>query len=192
MKTVLYADDVNLLEAIEKALESIEYTVLEALDECYESIVVCALAEDVRTNELLIRSLVDRRNRVLLLQRLPQIEPARYYLSLGISGYGNVMMETLFLHSAISALKNKMMWLHPEITAKMVELLTPSPERNREFLERLSEREKEIALHLLEGNTYSVIAQKLQITPRTIKAHTTSIFQKLQVKDRLDFALRYK
>jgi two-component system, NarL family, response regulator LiaR len=165
MKTVLYADDVNLLEAIEKALESIEYTVLEALDECYESIVVCALAEDVRTNELLIRSLVDRRNRVLLLQRLPQIEPARYYLSLGISGYGNVMMETLFLHSAISALKNKMMWLHPEITAKMVELLTPSPERNREFLERLSEREKEIVVHLLEGNTYNVIAQKLQITP---------------------------
>ncbi|MDD5118581.1 MAG: LuxR C-terminal-related transcriptional regulator [Sulfuricurvum sp.] len=192
MKTVLYTDDINLLEAIEKALDVIEYTVAEVLDGCYESIVVCALAEDVRTNEVLIRSLVNRRNRVLLLQRLPQIEPARHYLSLGIYGYGNAMMDPLFLHSAISALKKGMMWLHPEITAKMVELLTPSRGNNRDFLERLSEREREIALLLLEGKTYNAIADCTQITPRTVKAHATHIYQKLQVKDRLDFALQYK
>jgi DNA-binding NarL/FixJ family response regulator len=191
MKTVLYADDVNLLEAIEKALDTIEYTVAEVLDGCYESIVVCALAENVRSNEVLIRSLVDRHNRVLLLQRLPEIEPARHYLSLGISGYGNAMMDPLFLHSAISALKKGMMWLHPEITAKMVEFLLPA-HGNRTFLKRLSEREQEIALLLLEGQTYSAIADCTQITPRTVKAHATHIYQKLQVKDRLDFALQYK
>lgn len=191
MKTVLYADDLNLLDAIQKALETLEYSVAETLEECYESIVVCALGEDARNNEALIRSLVNRRNLVLLLQRFPRIEPARYYLSLGIRGYGNAMMDTLFLHSAIASLKAGMMWLHPEITAKMVEMLMPTYE-NKGFLERLSEREQEISLLLLEGKTYNAIAQELEISPRTVKAHTTSVFQKLQVKDRLDFALQYK
>lgn len=191
MKTLLYGEDLNLLAVMERTMEGLEYMLAYSLDELYDAIVVCALDEDIRNNETLIRGLIERRNRVMLLQRYPRIEPARHYLSLGIMGYGNVMMDTLFLQSAIQTLREGMMWLHPEITAKMVELLTPS-HHDREFLIQLSEREGEIALMLLEGKTYNVIASELGITPRTVKAHTTSLFQKLQVKDRLDFALQYK
>jgi two-component system, NarL family, response regulator LiaR len=191
MKTLLYAEEMNLLDILEQGLKSLEYTVVETLEGCFESIVVCFLEGDIRANEPLIRSLIDRQNRVLLLQRVPRIEPAKHYLSLGVSGYGNVIMDPLFLHAAIESLKKGMVWLHPEIIARMVEMLMPSFD-NREFLQQLSEREQEIALLLLEGKTYNAVADKLSITPRTVKAHTTSIFHKLQVKDRLDFALQYK
>jgi DNA-binding NarL/FixJ family response regulator len=191
MEVVLYAHDLDLLETLQQSLQNTEYTLIDEIERCRDSIVVCALDEDVRSNETIVRPLVSAGNRVLLLQRVPSIEPARYYLSLGVRGYGNTMMDSLFLLSAIEALQIDMMWLHPEITAKMVEMLTPKYD-NKAFLERLSEREQEIALHLLEGKTYNAIADYARITPRTVKAHAARIYQKLQVKDRLDFALQYK
>jgi DNA-binding NarL/FixJ family response regulator len=43
--------------------------------------------------------------------------------------------------------------------------------------------------HLLDGHTNKQIAQKLQITERTVKAHLTSIYRKTGVSDRLHLAL---
>ncbi|MFA6629215.1 MAG: response regulator transcription factor [Sulfuricurvum sp.] len=191
MEIVVYAYDVTVLKHIEEALEKKTYRVAYETEDIADSLVVCALDNDVRANDALIKELVERGNRILLLQSLPQIEPARHYLSLGVYGYGNTRMDTLFLLSAIEALQSNMMWIHPEITAKMVELLTPIYETHS-FFGKLSPREREIALMLLEGKLYNEIASALSITPRTVKAHTTHIYQKLQVKDRLDFALQYK
>jgi two-component system, NarL family, nitrate/nitrite response regulator NarL len=83
-----------------------------------------------------------------------------------------------------------LIWLHPEFTAQLVGNL--SPQCDREFLTLLSEREQEIVPLLFQGKTNHAIAEILQITPRTVKAHTSHIYHKLGVKDRLDFALRYK
>lgn len=191
MEIVVYAYDINVLRHIEDALDQRTYRIAYETESVNDALIVCALDNDVRANDLLIKGLLERNNRILLLQSLPQIEPARHYLSLGVRGYGNTMMDTLFLLSAIEALHSNMMWIHPEITAKMVELLAPVSRTNSSF-EKLSSREQEIAALLLEGKLYSEIASDLGITPRTVKAHTTHIYQKLQVKDRLDFALQYK
>jgi DNA-binding NarL/FixJ family response regulator len=59
-------------------------------------------------------------------------------------------------------------------------------------LSELTSREKEVALLLKEGKTYKNIAQKLDITPRTVKAHAGHIYTKLNVKDRLALALLLK
>ena len=54
----------------------------------------------------------------------------------------------------------------------------------------LSEREREVARAASMGATNKVIARDLQITERTVKAHLTSIFQKLEVEDRLQLSLK--
>lgn len=191
MEVFVYVEDYTLRECLSASLRGVDFRFIDDPKEHSDGLLICFLNEDVRTNDTLIRDSLGCGHSILLLQRYPRIEAARHYLSLGIRGYGNVMMEPLFLHSAIEALRIGMMWLHPEITAKMIEEFTPV-RREKSFLELLSEREKEIALLLLEGKTYNHIGLELSIAPRTVKAHAAHIYQKLQVKDRLDFALQYK
>jgi two-component system nitrate/nitrite response regulator NarL len=56
-------------------------------------------------------------------------------------------------------------------------------------LTELTQREREIARMVASGDSNKVIARKLNITDRTVKAHLTTVFQKLNVRDRLQLAL---
>jgi DNA-binding NarL/FixJ family response regulator len=53
----------------------------------------------------------------------------------------------------------------------------------------LTHREMEIAHMVAAGDSNKVIARKLDISDRTVKSHLTTIFQKLNVQDRLQLAL---
>lgn len=54
----------------------------------------------------------------------------------------------------------------------------------------LTDREREVARTLATGASNKEIARALGITDRTVKAHVGSIFEKLQVRDRLQLSLR--
>ncbi|MCO4785813.1 MAG: response regulator transcription factor, partial [Marinomonas atlantica] len=55
--------------------------------------------------------------------------------------------------------------------------------------ELLSEREVDVAKLIAEGLSNKEIARDLEVTERTVKAHLTAAFKKLNVKDRLALAL---
>lgn len=55
----------------------------------------------------------------------------------------------------------------------------------KEFKE-LTEREVEVIKMLLRGYTYKAIAEKLFITENTIKYHVKNIYQKLEVKNKME------
>ena len=57
------------------------------------------------------------------------------------------------------------------------------------ILADLSNREKEIALLVVEGMSNQAIGDKLFISERTVKAHLGSIFRKTGVKSRLHLAM---
>ena len=54
----------------------------------------------------------------------------------------------------------------------------------------LTPREREIALLVGAGVSNKAIAQRLDITERTVKAHLGAVFNKLGVTGRLQLALR--
>lgn len=56
-------------------------------------------------------------------------------------------------------------------------------------LAALTEREQEVAHAVADGASNKEIARQLDITERTVKAHVGSIFQKLNVRDRLHLSL---
>ncbi len=56
----------------------------------------------------------------------------------------------------------------------------------------LTERQLEVAKMVSQGASNKQIAQSLSITDRTVKAHLTAIFEKLNVPDRLHLALYIK
>jgi DNA-binding NarL/FixJ family response regulator len=53
----------------------------------------------------------------------------------------------------------------------------------------LSEREREVLLMVAEGLPNKLIAQRLEISEKTVKAHLTSVFRQIGVTDRTQAAL---
>ncbi|MBX7502184.1 response regulator [Qipengyuania sp. YG27] len=49
-------------------------------------------------------------------------------------------------------------------------------------LSRLTNREREVAIHLSHGLSNKEVARQFEISPRTVEAHRSSIFSKLEIK----------
>ena len=60
---------------------------------------------------------------------------------------------------------------------------------NQEGIDKLTPREREIARLVAKGDCNKIIARDLSITDRTVKAHLSIVFRKLNIKDRLQLAL---
>lgn len=131
-------------------------------------------------------------HRVMVFSSTPDFAQAQYYLNLGAMGYGNAMMHESHLHSVFQALSEGNIWLHPDFILMMVGQIREqktSQKNSLEILSVLSQREREVALLLGEGQTHQEISNILNITIRTVKAHASAIYQKLSVKDRLALSL---
>jgi DNA-binding NarL/FixJ family response regulator len=131
-------------------------------------------------------------NRVMILSLTPNFAEAQKFLALGAMGYGNAMMHELHLYSVYQALEEGKIWLHPDFITLMISQIhdqNNTKEKSLEILDVLSKREREVALLLGEGATHQEISDALDITVRTVKAHATAIYQKLDVKDRLALSL---
>lgn len=60
----------------------------------------------------------------------------------------------------------------------------------KQKLDKLTKREREVAELVRTGANNKIIAQDLAISDRTVKAHLTSIYEKLEVPDRIHLALQ--
>lgn len=81
--------------------------------------------------------------------------------------------------------------LSAEVMARLVERLDPAPERPLPAAASpLSERETEVLRLAADGLRSKEIADRLSITERTVKAHLTSIFSKLDVTSRAEAIAR--
>jgi len=58
-------------------------------------------------------------------------------------------------------------------------------------LKRLSDREREVFRHAATGLSNRELAKRLAISQATVKAHLTSIFQKLGLRGRAELAAAY-
>jgi DNA-binding NarL/FixJ family response regulator len=195
MKILLHSDDINLLDYWIKALhnECEIFDDLDTLKSVTDKIIVVNYSAFEGKGEKIISSLSNQNNLLLVLHRTPKIDTAREVLSYGARGYGNALMKEHFILSAIETIKEGMIWLHPEFTSQLITQIQTKEEKDiSSILQKLSHREQEVALLLIDGATYKVVAQELEITPRTVKAHAQSIYTKLHVKDRLALALLLK
>jgi len=189
MNIILYSDDITLIqrwqEIIKKKIKIVEH--IDELLKIKDSFII--LNYNSCKNDLYN---IVQKNQVLVLHRTPNIETAKNVLSYGAKGYGNALMKSHFLISAIETIKENLIWLYPEFITLLVKEI---PTTNRDIdikLNSLTQREREVALLLSEALTYQNIAEKLQITSRTVKAHATQIYFKLGVKDKLGLALHLK
>nr|AOR51286.1 two-component response regulator [uncultured bacterium pBF1] len=130
--------------------------------------------------------------RLMVFSTVPNFTKAQQLLASGVKGYGNAMMHESHLQSAYQAVEEGNIWLHPDFITMMISQIKDRADHEKQMLtilDVLSHREQEVALLLGDGKMHQEIADVLDITVRTVKAHATAIYQKLNVKDRLALSL---
>lgn len=117
----------------------------------------------------------------------------------GAKGCFNENMEPEQIQHAIEIVQQGELWIRRSLTQFMLdELVTITQEKKNiekavsELLKNLTRREYEIAMLIGQGENNKQIARQLAITERTVKAHLTEIFRKLNITDRLKLALVVK
>lgn len=122
----------------------------------------------------------------------------------GAAGYCNKKDPAELILLAVERIIKGDIWIQRHLISKvigaLVQIKSTTIETNLEpkylesskLLSTLSTREHEVAKMIRSGDNNKTIASLLFISERTVKAHLTSIFKKLNVPDRLHLALFIK
>ncbi|HCU85349.1 MULTISPECIES: response regulator transcription factor [unclassified Methylophilus] len=130
--------------------------------------------------------------KVIVLSNNPEQAEAMQALELGAVGYLHAYAHQHVLQEVYSVVSHGGVWLGRDVLKHLITLTTrgnPQPDATEEILEGLTKREREVALEAARGNSNKEIARTLSISERTVKAHLTSVFDTLKVRDRLHLAL---
>ncbi|MBM4461462.1 MAG: response regulator transcription factor [Chloroflexi bacterium] len=132
--------------------------------------------------------------RVIALTTFDDDEYVFEALRAGAVGYLLKDVSSAKLFEAVRAAAHGESFLQPSIAAKVVaefaRLADQSPGIMGQPVEPLSARELQVLRLIADGATNQVIADRLCITPGTVKNHVTAILGKLGVSDRTQAALK--
>lgn len=132
---------------------------------------------------------------VLVLSTIPSFEEGYPLLRMGLKGYANRHLGLLHLKSALSVLETGGSWFDPGFMNDLIRRIDyrgSSSGIDAGIFKNLSEREQEIARYVAQGLSNHQIADVLEITERTVKAHLLACYKKLGLKDRVSLALWVK
>jgi len=132
--------------------------------------------------------------RIFLLSDTPNEEEGLTFLKLGIVGYANTYISAERLAEAARIVSSGAVWLGQKV---MRRLILDSYARAKEkeasnsgkILKTLTNREREIANLVSQGQSNLEIAANLDIAERTVKAHLSSIYEKTKTGSRLNLVL---
>ncbi len=144
--------------------------------------------------EWLLRHVSGKPLRVGVCSDVPNIREMLECVRLGAKAYCNSHMAALHYRQLLQLLENGQSWFPPQMleeTFKLAQQATQKPPAEKP-LEMLTEREKEIALAVGDGKSNRQIADLYDISEPTVKTHLSSIFRKLELKDRVGLVLYLK
>ena len=196
--TVLIADDHPLVrEALHQALAGERE--MEVVAEAGDGEEAVKLASELKPDVAVMDIVMPKLNGIEATRKIKQIAPNiaililtaydddEYVLGLldaGAAGYLLKSARGRDLAGAIRAVKSGKSVLHPKIIAKLLKRAMIAPVGERKASDLLSERESEVLRLVALGMSNKEIAGKLFLSQRTVKAHLTNIFNKLNVASR--------
>ena len=129
---------------------------------------------------------------VIVLSKLTHLSEMQRALEAGARGYIEVLANPVQLAQAASTVSQGALWIAAPMLSRLLGILSeklPEPKAPQAWLDKLSNREREVAEIVATGVTNREVAEQLHITVRTVKEHLTSIFSKLGIHDRLALIL---
>jgi len=196
--TVLIVDDHPLVrEALHQSLEGEED--MKVVAEASDGEEAVKLASELKPNVVVMDIVMPRLNGIEATRKIKEIAPDtaililtaydddEYVLGLldaGAAGYLLKSARGRDLVGAIRAIRSGESVLHPKIIAKLLRRATMAPVGEHKASGLLSERESEVLKLVALGMSNKEIAARLFLSQRTVKAHLTNIFNKLNVASR--------
>lgn len=111
-------------------------------------------------------------------------------LEQGAKGYLTKTARPESLVRAVRAVHAGELWAERKVQARFIEGLLRNiscpDSRVRSLGTVLTKREKEVAKWVIQGMTNKEIATKLMVSDKTVKAHLSSVFRKLNIRRRLE------
>ena len=126
--------------------------------------------------------------KVLVLTIHSEVEYLLKAVDIGVNGYLLKDSESAELKKAINSVVNGENYIQPSLipvlNAKMIDR-----DKDTVKIESLTKRELEVLKNLSYGMYNKEIAEKLDISERTVKNHISNIFKKIEVTDRTQAAV---
>ncbi len=120
----------------------------------------------------------------------------------GASGYSDKSIDKCMILRTIESVLNNEIWIRRQfmpqmlrgVAAKQSFSANTGQSKNEvcKSISVLTEREIEVAEHVYSGKDNLSIAEQLNISNRTVKAHMSAIFRKLNVQDRFQLVVFLK
>ncbi len=206
IKVAIFSDNHTLINSWASALSS-QYKVekIEEINADTSADAIIIDANNIDSDEMLFSIFNKISTRFLVVgtdwPEQKQIKALVY----GAVGYCGTTEPPELLKQAIDCVLKGDIWIQRHLVPKVIGILVQmnkSSLHNQEEisksensvarLQTLSNREKDVANMIHEGESNKNIAESLNISERTVKAHLTSIYKKLNVTDRLHLALFIK
>lgn len=199
---IMIADDHSMIREGLKSLLELEgdiQVVAEAEDgvDCLEKLKICTpdvLLLDInmpRKNGLeVLQTLKSSKSKVkiLVLTVHNEVEYLMKAVDIGVDGYILKDSESAELKKAIFSIVEGENYIQPSLipalNSKMIE-----KNRDEGKIESLTKRELEVLKLLAVGMYNKEVAEKLNISERTVKNHVSNIFKKIEVTDRTQVAV---
>jgi DNA-binding NarL/FixJ family response regulator len=166
---------------------------LDHLDERFtvnECIVLIQLSDLSNIDQ--VKRIVQQKFDVLLFSNDPSTTEGLALFQFGIKGYLNTFATVERIEQALTTISAGSIWLGSDILLKMIQSVTSSQTFENNWKEIVTDREQQVALLLLDSKSNKEIAEQLNITEHSVKAHMHNMFQKFDVSDRLSLVLKIK
>jgi two-component system invasion response regulator UvrY len=114
-------------------------------------------------------------------------------IRLDVKGYLSKDIEVEDMHSALEAIARKGYYYSDLMTGAMVQTIqrgeTPGSPADGELWMSMSEKEREFVKLACTDMTYQQIADRMNLSPKTIDGYREALFQKFKVKNRVGLAM---
>lgn len=126
--------------------------------------------------------------KVLILTVHNEVDYLIRAVDIGVDGYILKDSESAELKKAIMTVMDGESYIQPKLIPMLNKRLI-TRDSDKEKLESLTGREKEVLIEVANGMFNKEIATSLHISERTVKNHISNIFKKLDVSDRTQAAV---
>jgi len=127
---------------------------------------------------------------VVVLSNVPEDDQGLAVLAAGASGYCSALTLPSVLRQVAGVVEHGGLWVGPRLMQRLMQGLATRGNATPDVsLDLLSQRERQVAVAVARGSTNKEIARAMNITERTVKAHLSAAFEKLDVRDRMQLAL---
>lgn len=113
-------------------------------------------------------------------------------LKKGFKAYAHSMSNVKIIEDIVSSVNSGNTWMYPELMQFLISSIPMNDKKENELLKKISVKELEVLELVAQGYNNADIAKVLTLAEVTVKKHISSMFKKLEVKDRLSLALSFK